>query len=131
LIPAVMALRLKHFENTKDATGCRATAELWEKLNRTDAPSLHTAARMRAVTASVIRANDASAGAAQDVINEADRAVAWLRQAVAAGFADAAGLKKDRAFNVLGDRADFTTLVSELEEKAKSRGPRPLAERVK
>ncbi len=39
LIPGVMDLRPRHFEKTMDAAGCRATAEMWEKLNRTDPPA--------------------------------------------------------------------------------------------
>src|SRR2546430_14596609 len=30
LLPSVMNLRLRYFEKTKDAAGCRATAEMWE-----------------------------------------------------------------------------------------------------
>src|SRR5207248_4590569 len=51
LIPNVMDLRLRHFEQAKDAAGCRATAELWEQLQRTDVASLYQAAGCRAVTA--------------------------------------------------------------------------------
>src|SRR5262249_21745461 len=32
LIPGVVELRLRHFQEARDAAGCRATAELWEKL---------------------------------------------------------------------------------------------------
>ena len=51
LLPMVVDLRVRHFERTKNAAGCRATAEMWEKLNRTDAESLYAAANLRAVTA--------------------------------------------------------------------------------
>ena len=40
LVPLVTDLRLRHFQKARDAAGCRATAEMWEQLNRTDAASL-------------------------------------------------------------------------------------------
>ena len=55
-----MNLRLRHFRKTGDLAGCRATAEMWEKLNRTDAGSLYAAARYRAVTAAVQTKNPAA-----------------------------------------------------------------------
>jgi hypothetical protein len=115
LIPAVMDLRLRHFEKAQDAAGCRATAEMWEKLQRTDADSLYSAARYRAVTAKVLRATDPSPGAAKEADAEADRAMAWIQKAVAAGYKDVAIVKKDADLDALRDRADFRTLVSELE----------------
>ena len=33
----MLTLRLRHFEKAKDAAGCRATAELWEKMAPTHA----------------------------------------------------------------------------------------------
>ena len=83
-----MTLRLRHFEKTKDAAGCRATAEMWEKLKRTDAGSLYNAACWRAVTAAVIEHDPKTPGADASRLarEEADRAMAWLKQAVAAGY---------------------------------------------
>jgi tetratricopeptide (TPR) repeat protein len=60
LLPRVMSLRLRHFEKTGDAGGCRQTAEMWENLKRSDANSLYNAARMRAITAAVLRAGNPS-----------------------------------------------------------------------
>src|SRR5262249_34868019 len=48
-------LRLDYFAQAGDAKGCKATAELWEKMKRTDSASLYNAARYRAVTAIVLR----------------------------------------------------------------------------
>src|SRR5205085_6493846 len=39
----VTYLRLRHFEKLKDAAGCRATAEMWERHKRADAESLYRA----------------------------------------------------------------------------------------
>jgi hypothetical protein len=115
LIPALLYLRLQHFEKTKDAAGCRATAEMWEKLQRPEAVSFYTAACMRAVTAAVIRANDKSVAAAKDATAEADRAMAWLKQAVAAGYKDAAHINEDKDLDALRNREDFKKLLADLQ----------------
>jgi tetratricopeptide (TPR) repeat protein len=115
LIVDMVDLRLRHFQNTKDVAGCRATAELWENLKRTDANSLYDAACMRAVTAAVLRATDRSPKAAEDASTEANRAMAWLTQAVAAGYKGIAHMKRDTDLDVLRDRADFQKLLAGLE----------------
>ncbi len=107
LIPGVMDLRLRHFEKAKDAAGCRATAEMWENLQRTDAASLYTAARYRAVTAAVLRAADTPPPAAEQAGAEADRAMTWLKRAVAAEYKDVADIRKNKDLDVLRNRADF------------------------
>src|SRR5262249_38713720 len=83
LLPDVMGIRLRQFEKTRDATGCRQTAEMWEGLNLTNADSAYNAARMRAVTSAVFRAADEPPAGGKQADAEADRAMAWLRQAVA------------------------------------------------
>jgi serine/threonine protein kinase/tetratricopeptide (TPR) repeat protein len=115
LLPGVLALRLRHFEKARDAAGCRQTAEMWESLRRADADGLYYAARLRAVTAAVCRAADTSPAAGARAGAEAERAMALLKQAVAAGYKDAARLKQDRDLDALRDRADFTRLVTTLE----------------
>jgi tetratricopeptide (TPR) repeat protein len=115
LLPGLMNLRLRHFEQVKDVAGCRQTAALWEGLKRTDADSLYEAARMRAVTAAVLREADPNPANARESHAEADRALAWLKQAVAAGYRNAARLQRDRDLDALRDRADFTRLVRKLE----------------
>jgi hypothetical protein len=112
-------LRVRHFENSKDAAECRATAEMWEKVMGTDSgllplPSkMYVAAQIRAVTARVFRTNE-NAHAADD---ESDRAMAWLTQAVAAGFEDVAQIKKDKYLDALRDREDLKMLIRELEDR--------------
>ena len=106
--------RLQYFEKAKNAAGCRTTAELWEKLHRTDARSLYCAACYRAVTAKVIRDTDQSPVAAEQAGAEADRAMAWLQQAVAAGYKKVALLKTDTDLDALRERTDFRKLVSTL-----------------
>jgi serine/threonine protein kinase len=120
LLPGVLDLRLRHFEKTKDAAGCRQTAQMWEKLNRAEADSLYDAACMRAVTAAVIKVDAKTPGADATRLakDEADRAMAWLQKAVAAGYKDAAHMKKDKDLDALRDREDFQKLLAELEAAA-------------
>jgi hypothetical protein len=114
-----MDLRLRHFEKTRDAAGCRATAEMWERLQRTDAGSLYNAACWRAVTAAVLSASDHTEAGAKDAAAEADRALAWLKRAVAAGYKDAAHMKKDTDLDALRTQEEFKKLIAELEAKTK------------
>ncbi|HKB39060.1 MAG TPA: tetratricopeptide repeat protein, partial [Gemmataceae bacterium] len=116
LLPCLMGLRLRHLKQARDAAGCQQTAEMWENLKRTDRESLYNAARMRAVTAAVLRGTDLqSVLHARQAEAEADRAMAWLKQAIAAGYNNAARLKKDKDLDALRDRADFAKLVTRLE----------------
>jgi hypothetical protein len=104
---SVMIQRLRHFEKTKDPAGCRQTAEMWEKLNRTDAGSLYNAACNRAVTAEVLTGT-------KQADAEAEQAMAWLKKAVAAGYKDAAHMQKDKDLDALRHRDDFKKLMAEL-----------------
>jgi tetratricopeptide (TPR) repeat protein len=116
LIPGVTELRLRHFKKVKDAAGCRATAEMWEQLNRSDADSLYNSARWRAVTAAVDK-QSSGADADRHAVEDADCAIDWLRKAVAAGYTDAAHVRADKDLDVLRDRKDFKKLLAELEVK--------------
>jgi tRNA A-37 threonylcarbamoyl transferase component Bud32/tetratricopeptide (TPR) repeat protein len=104
----VADLRLRCFEKANDAAGCRATAELWEQQKRTDDASLYQAAVCRAVTAKVIGAADHAAAAA-----EADRAMDWLKKALAAGYRGKARPAEDADLAILRDRPDFKALLVE------------------
>jgi hypothetical protein len=88
---------------------------MWEALRRGDAGSLYIAACLRGVTAAVIRKTDPSGEGGKQADAEADQAMAWLKQAVTAGYKNAAHLKRDRDLDFLRDRADFTKLVAMLE----------------
>jgi hypothetical protein len=110
LIPAVMDLRLRHFEKANDASGCRTSAEIWEGLNRTDPDSLLRAARFRAVTAKVERRSAVSKDATERADAEAVLAVEWLRKAIVAG-APKSQVADDREFDELRDRPDFRMAV--------------------
>jgi tetratricopeptide (TPR) repeat protein len=109
LVPLVLDLRLTAFAKQNDASGCRQTAEMWEKLARNDADSLYTAARFRAVAASFDTASSQSPDAAL--------AMKWLTKAVAAGYGTpghVARLVGDHNLDALRDRPDFRRLLAEL-----------------
>jgi len=114
VIPEVMEHRLRHFEKAKDADGCQTTAEMWERVRGSDADSLYGAACFRAVSAAVIRATDMSPTAAKRADGEADRAMTWLKKAVADGYKNVAHMEKDADVDALRDRADFRKLMAEL-----------------
>src|SRR5262249_23753949 len=73
----------------------RQAAQAWEKLNRNDENHLYNAACIRAVLATALRKADNSPSAAKLADAEADRAMSWLKRAVAAGFKNSAHMKKD------------------------------------
>ena len=111
-------LRLHYFAKAKNAAECRKTAELWEKQERTDANSLYQAAVCRAVTAAVLaRSTPADAHVLRLAKDEADRAMAWLHKAVAAGYPNSLELSTSPDLNILRDRADFKMLLADLEKK--------------
>jgi hypothetical protein len=66
------------------------------------------------VTATVLRAAGKSADASHQADDEAERAMASLRQAVGAGYKDVAQLEKDNALEALRNREDFKKLLSKL-----------------
>jgi tetratricopeptide (TPR) repeat protein len=119
LIPNLMFSRLRHFARTRDAAGCRQTAEMWEQLKRTDDGSLYNAACCRAITSSVYEHDPKTPMAVRTRLagEEADRAMSWLKQAVLAGFNDVANLATDKDLSALRKRDDFKKLFSELEKK--------------
>ncbi len=115
LIPALLDLRIRHFEKQQDASGCQATAQKWEQLKRTDADSLYTAACYRTVTSAVLSATDKPAEAA----TEADLAMDWFAKAVAAGYGNLARIRQDTDLDALRDREDFKKLLGDMEANAK------------
>jgi serine/threonine protein kinase/tetratricopeptide (TPR) repeat protein len=119
LVPNVTLLRLRLFSHKNDVSGCRQTAEAWEKRHRRDVTGLYVAALLRAGVAGVIQKG--SGDFAQESIElaaETDRAMDWLTQAVGAGFMEPRRLKRDEELEVLRDRPDFKQLAAELETKA-------------
>src|SRR5262249_25557634 len=109
--------RLDYFVECDDADGCIKTAELWEKLRRTDAVSLFNAARYRAVAADVLKKSERTPEANNRAEKQADQAVDWLVKALAAGFNDKDRLAKSKDFDAVRDRVEFRELIANLEQK--------------
>jgi serine/threonine protein kinase/Flp pilus assembly protein TadD len=125
---ALIALCVQHFGRLGDLGACRAAAERLEKQNPADPVSLYNAACCRAVIAAA-QAQAGGPDAARLAKEEADRAMAWLTKAVAAGFGDATGFGVggfgDAAeqflhadLDPLRDREDFRKLLADLEAKS-------------
>jgi eukaryotic-like serine/threonine-protein kinase len=116
LVPQAISLRWEGCRKSGDVAGCRATVEMLEKRQPTDAASLYDAACYRAVTAS-LQAKTKEPDAVRLARQDADMAMAWLAKAVAAGWTDAAHMKNDTDLDFLRDRKDFQKLLAELETK--------------
>jgi serine/threonine protein kinase len=117
LIPSAIKLRVQCCQKLGDLAGCRAAVDMMEKRNLTDAGSLYDAACDRAVTASLqvkLEGPDTAKLARAD----ADKAMAWLTKAVAAGYTNAEQIKTDADLDFLRDRADFKKLLADLDAKA-------------
>ncbi|HET6328473.1 MAG TPA: tetratricopeptide repeat protein [Planctomycetaceae bacterium] len=115
VLALLVGSRIRYFQQTKDAAGCRDTAAMWEKLKRTDTVTLYNAACFHAITAAVFRAAERSASTTREAGAEADRAMECLKQAVAVGFKDTAQIKGDNDLDALRMREDFKKLVAQLD----------------
>jgi serine/threonine protein kinase/tetratricopeptide (TPR) repeat protein len=113
--------RLRKSQKDKDAAGCLAAAADYEALKQTDAGELYNSACHRAICAAVIREDPKTpqADAPRLAKEQAELAMAWLHKAVAAGFADAAHMKKDEDIDALRGREDFQKLLADLLAKKK------------
>lgn len=110
LLTQLMHSRLRHFEQKGDPAACRATAEMWERFEFPDPLGLYHAATSRSAAAGqYLRANQP-----QEATADADRAMDWLKKAVAAGFRDRSLLEKDVDFTILRKRSDFQALLASL-----------------
>jgi tRNA A-37 threonylcarbamoyl transferase component Bud32 len=114
---AVAGGRIRKFEKARDVQGCRATAEMCENQSPTTPDGLYTIACYRGVTAAVLRTTDKSPEAARQADAEADKAMAWLKKAITAGYRDVANMKTDRDLDALRDRADFQKLFADLQRR--------------
>ena len=117
LIHSSISVRLHYFQNLKDATGCRTSAEMWEMFKPTKAGDLYDAACWRAVTAGLFLAANSSREAIKNAATEADRAMDLLNKAVDAGYSNSDHMKQDKDLDALRDRADFKTLLAGLDAK--------------
>ncbi len=115
LLPTVLDQRFRYFMHTKDLAGCRQTIAMLEKLKRTDGDSVYMAACLHAILGAIVRESDKSSAAAQQADAESARAVELLKQAVAAGFLNAAWMKKDTDLDSLRSRDDYKKVMGDLE----------------
>jgi hypothetical protein len=115
------SFRLRMFRSKKDAAGCLAAAAETETRTPSDAGALYDAACNRAVCAAVIQADPKTP--AEDsprlASEQADLAMGWLRQAVAAGYRDVQHMARDKDLDALREREDFKNIMAELEASTK------------
>jgi tetratricopeptide (TPR) repeat protein/tRNA A-37 threonylcarbamoyl transferase component Bud32 len=120
LVPRALGVRMLAFEKQKDVRGCRQTVEMLEKLNPTDADSLYNVACYRAITAASLRKSDPSSEAATTADTDANRAMEWLKKAVAAGYNTPPHvdyMMRDLDLDALRDRDDFRQLMAALMDR--------------
>jgi serine/threonine protein kinase len=99
----------------------REGAELIEKQQLAQPRDLYAVACFRAIVAAAVRAADKSTEREKQAVAEADRAMAWLKKAVDAGFVEHDHMTKDTDLDALRDRADFKALMSELKAKVEKK----------
>ena len=108
--------RLREYRDETDAAGCLAAADEYEARQPIGVTALVNAACNRAICAAVVQqdARTPATDAPRLVREQADRAMAWLQQSVASGFADAARMELDADLDALRERDDFKTLLVRL-----------------
>jgi serine/threonine protein kinase len=128
-----ISIRITCCKNTGDLAGCRSAAELMEKRKPSDADSYFVAACSRAVIAELqakVQPQEFSISSSPtgtvrpatkdaDMLarKEADKAMVWLKQALAAGLKKPERIKDHTDLNFLRSREDFKLLVAGLEEQ--------------
>jgi serine/threonine protein kinase/tetratricopeptide (TPR) repeat protein len=93
---------------------CRHASSFLEKQNLIDATNFYNLACMHALFAAALKSASGSE-ALQFVGAESDRAVVFLKQAVAAGFKDQ--MDEDHDLDALRERKDFKNLLASLKPK--------------
>jgi tetratricopeptide (TPR) repeat protein len=110
----LIAQRFQCYQKLGDLAGSRTSAEMLEKRYPTDASSLYNAACCRAVCAA-LQAKSPGVDAARLAEEHANKAMAWLTKAVAAGFEDAVHMNSDTDLDFLRDREAFKKLQAKLD----------------
>lgn len=120
-LPALMM----HYAKINDVVSCRQTAEKSEtEIRKDDNRGLYNAACNRALIARVFKSNKSS-DALRLANEEADRAMVWLKKAVAAGYESISNMEQDHDIDVLRERADFQVLLAELKKNPPIIGSNP------
>jgi eukaryotic-like serine/threonine-protein kinase len=118
IVAKALATRLRHFQALGDPKGLRTTAEMWEKLGRTEPDHLHDSACFRAIASAAF----AKGNQPEEAKAESNRAMAWLNKAVEAGFDDAEHLKREKDLDGLRGRDDFRKLIESLTNRKQASG---------
>jgi len=105
------ALRFRDSQKAGNAEDCRKIVESCEDLRPTDPGWLYSLACYRAVTAALQRADHKTPRNQELAQADADRAMDWLKKAVAAGYKDVAKIKADKDLDALRERPDFRQLL--------------------
>jgi hypothetical protein len=101
---------------------CGRAIQILSDIRPPSVGSLYNLACAHALLSAVAGTTGSGATAAQ-AQTEADRAMSLLRKAVAAGFRDAAHMRRDTDLDALRKRGDFLKLLAELEAKQKAKAP--------
>jgi hypothetical protein len=105
------ALQFRDLQKSGDADGCRKIVESCEDLQPTIPDWLYNLACYRAVTAALLRADRKTPRNQELAKADAERAMDWLKKAVAAGYKNVAKIKEDKDLDALRDRSDFAVLL--------------------
>ena len=101
---------------TAAVTICRQAADAWEERRDSNKSDFYNAACVRAVLAETILSADKSPERARHAEAEADRAMALLEKAVAAGYENGGHMAGDRDLDALRGRDDFKDLLVRVAE---------------
>jgi serine/threonine protein kinase len=109
---ALLDIFLEQSRTGEDLERFAVSDEEFERLKADHPLWLYNTACYRALTAAAIRRKDTSAEGAKRADGEADRAVVWLKKAVAAGFNDVGLMRWDGDLDAVRHRADFANLMA-------------------
>jgi hypothetical protein len=113
--------KLRRF--TEAAASYREAIGIWENLAKPEPDNLYSLACSYGLLHGLARENE-SGITVKDADAAGEQAVAALRRAIAAGFRDLAGIRKETDLDSLRERPDFEKVLKELEEKMAADRPK-------
>jgi hypothetical protein len=123
---STLRLRLRVCDLRRDAAGMRQALAKWAEFAKpTGAYDLYNMACFTARLSALVRATDTTPAGAAQADADADRAMEWLRKAVAAGYRNLANMDKDTDLDALRGRADFQEMIASLRPKEPAAAPTP------
>jgi hypothetical protein len=103
----------------RDAAGFRDALARWEEWRKpSSGTDLYNLACWCARLSALVRTTDPSPAGAKQADADADRAMDWLRKAVAAGYRNVVNMERDSSLDALRGRKDFQELMASLRSKA-------------